>query len=173
MKVFLNIFVTALLMNLELFCGNAGLAPGLPLLGATYFFVTFSPVHGVLCAGISALLLDAMYMRNCFTWPVFAILAVFAAGNFARHLQRRMPLAPLGSGSLCALLVFVYNMLNTFFTGEPLPGPDFFSLLVFQFAGGGLLMLFMVWLFDAINYRCNLPKFCTIEKKSNFSGGRL
>lgn len=174
MKVFLNIFVTALLMNLELFCGNAGLSLGLPLFGATYFFVTFSPIHGAVSATLSALLLDVMYMGNCLTWPFFAMLAVFLTGNFAKYLQRQMPLSPLGSGALCALLVFTYNFFNALFSGVPAPGPDFFSMLVFQLAGGALFMTVMVWLFDAINFRCNLPKFCTAENKKNrLNGGRL
>ncbi|MBR7121482.1 MAG: hypothetical protein IKC94_04495 [Lentisphaeria bacterium] len=174
MKVFLNILVTALLMNMELICGNTGLALGLPLFGAVYFFIAFSPVHGITSAAFSALLLDAMYARNCLTWPLAAIVIVSAAGNFAGYLERRMPLSPLGSGGLCALLVSVYNVLNAWFSGVPAPGPDFFSMLVFQVSGGGLFMLLLVWLFDAVNFRCNLPQFHIIENgKHRFSGGRL
>ena len=85
MKVFLNILVTALLMNMELICGNTGLALGLPLFGAVYFFIAFSPVHGITSAAFSALLLDAMYARNCLTWPLAAIVIVSLANISIFH----------------------------------------------------------------------------------------
>lgn len=166
MKIFLTAVVTALLMVFELFAGNLGLALGLPLYGALFFAVAFGQAYGIAAAGGAALIIDIMYVRSFPVWSIYAMAAVFFTSLNVHRMQRKQPFASLLSGGLCGLLIVIYNLLAAFFTGENIPGPDPFSLTVFHIFGGMIFMFLLVVLFDAVNFRSNLPRFGIYDSKN-------
>ena len=173
MKIFLTITVTAVLLVFELIAGNAGLALGLPLYGALFFAVAFGQAFGISAAGGAALLLDIIYARSFPFWSIYAMLAVFFASVNVHRMQRKQPLASLISGAFCGILIVVFNLLSAWISGEEIPGPDPFSLIVFHVFGGMIFMFLLVVLFDAVNLRSNLPRFGIYDSKSNLREQQL
>ena len=74
---------------------------------------------------------------------------------------------------VCGTELVIYQLLFSRLTGGGMPGPDILSLLVFHSTAGGIYMLFMTWLFDAVNYRCNLPKFSSSSFNRRLPGGEI
>lgn len=171
MKLFVTIFIMLLLTALELIIGNGGLALGLPFFGALYFGIAFGREYGITAAGSAGFILDLLYAREYLSGAFAGMLIVYLSCHAALRLQRSMPAAPLGSGMICGVLVNMCNLLTASLHGQPAPGPDFFSMLVFQFVGGGIFMLLTVLLFDAVNLRSNLPRFCLYDTNRH-PGGR-
>lgn len=166
MKAFLTLCVTAFFMSLELICGNMGLPLGLPLFAAVYFSAAFGVNYGIWAAGLSGLLLDAVYCRNV---PLSALIyagIVLLCLQIAVRFERHVPVAPAFSGACCGFLIWLWHMIYAWIAGIPLPGPDIFSMAVFQISGGLLLMLCLTLFFDAVNFRCNLPKFVPMDNKN-------
>ena len=172
MKIFLTIWIIAMLTGRELIAGNIGLPLGLPVYGAVYFGVAFSFALGVSAGGFAGILLDAMYRR---IFPIASIsytLITLLVIHMTRNGHRQMPLSPLGAGALCGALLYVANILPGLLWNAPFPGPDVFSMGVFQISGGCIFMLVQVWIFDAVNFRCDLPKFIILDSKHKISGER-
>lgn len=173
MKIFLTVTVTALLMVCELIAGNVGLALGLPLYGALYFAVAFGQAYGIGAAGAAALMLDIIYARSFPSWSIYAMLAVFMVSVNVHRMQRKQPFASLIAGAFCGILIVIYNLSAAYFAGEDIPGPDPFNLIVFHIVGGTLFMFFLVMIFDAVNFRSNLPRFGIYDSKSNLREQQL
>jgi hypothetical protein len=161
-------------MSLELICGNMGLLLGLPLFGAIYFAVAFGINYGIWAAGLSGLLLDAIYCRSV---PLSALIyagIVMLCFQSAVRVERQLPAAPAVSGALCGFLIWVWHLFYSWGASVDFPGPDIFSMVVFQVSGGALLMLVMTLFFDALNFRCNLPKFVSAENRNSIKkSGRI
>lgn len=177
MKSFLTLTATALLLTLELICGNMGLALGLPLFGAFYFAVAFGRNYGIWAAGIAGIILDLIYDRPFMLTAIWLILITFLAEKNALRLQKQMPEAAISGGVICGLAVFAGNFLYSKVMQTPYPGPDIGSMFIFHLTGGILFMLLLALLFDGINFRCNLPRFKAVNKPRSFDGvnrgGRL
>ncbi|MBE6376749.1 MAG: hypothetical protein E7050_09820 [Lentisphaerae bacterium] len=171
MKSFLTLTVTALLMTFELICGNMGLSLGLPVFGAFYFAVAFGKNYGLWAAGLSGLLLDAIYARSFMPTAIWMILIVLLAEQCALRLQRHLPVSAILGGALCGFAVFLGNLLHSLICRTAFPGPDIWSMMIFQLIGGIFFMLLMTLLFDGINFRCNLPRFKAVDKPRTFNGG--
>lgn len=173
MKTFFTIFITALMIVPELFCGNLGLTLGLPLFTSVYFAGSFGFFYGVTAAGCAGLILDLLYARS-FAWDaVIWVLIASAAYGCARRLRMNSPEAPLLAGASTGGMHFLWTLCYTLAAGLPFPGPDIFSVLVFQTVGGGIFMLLLTWIFDAVNFRCNLPRFSPPENRWQNSGRRI
>lgn len=173
MKLFLTIFISALSVLLELLCGNLGISAGFPVYPAVYFYIAFGPVYGIGTAGVSALLTDVIYCRDLLvTAPVWIVITMSGILT-VRRWQRQKPQAPFFSGMVCGTELVIYQLLFSRLTGGGMPGPDILSLLVFHSTAGGIYMLFMTWLFDAVNYRCNLPKFSSSSFNRRLPGGEI
>jgi hypothetical protein len=166
MKAFITIWITAVMLALELTAGNWGLPLGLPLFTAVYFYVAFGRFYGLSATAAAGLLLDVIYAREYLFSPlVYLLITFWAAESVKRMHHRKMPAGPLISGGLCGLLINLNNNLTAWISGNELPGPDMISMWIFQLAGGSMLMLLIVPLFDAVNFRSHLPRFC--EPKSS------
>lgn len=147
------------MMVLELLAGNLGLPLGLPLFTAVYFAVAFGTAYGLAAAGGAGLLLDVIYARNYFFTALINIAIVYLSAKCACRLQRKMPVSPLSAGFLCGLLINFNNNITSWLNGNELPGPDLWSMVIFQVSGGSLLLLAIVPLFDAVNFRSRMPRF--------------
>ena len=173
MKTFLTIFITALMIVPELLCGNLGMSPGLPLYTAIYFAGAFGLFYGLTAAGFAGLLLDLRYARPYRWTALIWALITFAAFECSMRLRMRSPEAPIVAGITAGFLQLLWSVFYTLVTAHPLPGPDIFSMLVFDLTGGGIFMLLTVLLFDAINFRCNLPRFSPPENTNQHRGGQI
>lgn len=172
MKTFVTVCITAMFMAVELIAGNMGLALGLPVFAASYFLISFGTLYGIMAAGIAGLFTDLIYAREYCFYAVMWVIIAAITGSVIRRFHRNMPFSPLAGGAVCGILINSSNCLHTFFTGNISPGPDFFSMIIFQAAGGMGLMLSMVLLFDAVNFRSNLPRFFIADSKyTRFDGG--
>ena len=173
MKLFLTIFVTASAMLPELWCGNLGIQLGLPVYSSVYFYAAYGPLYGIGAAGISGLLLDVIYNRYWLLTAPGWILISCIGFQAAQRWQRRKPAAPLFSGILCGAGISLWNDLIALLAGGEIPGPDIFSMLIFQSFSGGIFMLLITLLFDAVNFRCNLPQFSGSASGNRFTRGRI
>ncbi|MBE6356878.1 MAG: hypothetical protein E7058_07160 [Lentisphaerae bacterium] len=173
MKTFLTIFITALLIVPELFCGNVGLALGLPIFAALFFSGSFGIAYGIAAAGCAGLTMDLLYARPLLCSAPVWILITFAAGECAMRLRMRTPEAPLAAGFIIGTMQLIWNILYALTAGTPFPGPDIFSMLIFQAVGGSIFMLLLTLLFDAVNFRCNLPRFSPPENNRQDIGRRI
>ena len=173
MKTFLTIWITAMMMVLELICGNMGLALGFPIFSAVYFAVAFAPSYGIAAAGFAGLLLDVIYDRTWLTGALVAVLITFIASETARRIHRHQPESSLLSGALCGLMILLANLCGALISGETPPGPRIFSMMVFQIIGGAIFMLMMTLSFDAINLRSNLPRFCPLKNQRDLHGDSI
>lgn len=171
MKIFLTVFITALAMVPELFCGNLGLALGLPLFPAVYFAATFGTVYGIAAAGCAGLMLDLLYNRPYLAGAVIWIIITQAACQNSARFRHQTPLAPITAGMIIGGGYLLWNLLYSTLAETEFPGPDIFSMAVIQIFGGGLLMLLMTLLFDAVNFRCNLPRYSP-PAENKLGGGR-
>ncbi len=172
MKIFMVLWITAFTLLIEFICGDMGLSLGLPVFTALYFAVAFAPEYGVAAAGSAGILLDAACSRAfpfaCIIYLAVTMLTMYIALRSSRHSS----LAALGAGAICGLLIYIGNLLYTFIGGGELPGPDLFSMAVFQISGGALFLWLMVLLLDAVNLICDLPGFISSGKKRNLRGGQ-
>lgn len=173
MKVFITVVVTSLFTVLELIIGNAGLSLGLPYFTALYFGTAFGTVYGISAAGGAGFVLDLLYAREYLIRAATAVVIVELSRRAAVRMHRSMPAAPVGSGMICGTLINLFNTFSVWLCGEPLPGPDYFSMLIFQSIGGGIFMLLTVLLFDAVNLRSNLPRFCLYDNRRSNGGSAL
>lgn len=173
MKTFVTICVSAMLTALEMICGNMGLALGLPVYAAIYFGAAFGLSYGVCAAGIAGLLLDVAYDRTWLFSPLLYIgVMLFTCQTISRS-ARQMPGSPLAAGGICGALLLCGVLARTYICRTALPGPDILSLAVFQISGGSIFMLAITAMFDAVNFRSDLPRFCRRDTGRNFSGGQL
>ena len=63
------------------------------------------------------------------------------------------------AGISAGFLQLLWSPLYALVTDHPLPGPDIFSMLVFQSVIGGSVMLLFTVLADFLAFKCNLPRF--------------
>jgi hypothetical protein len=171
MKFFTVLWITAFMLLLELISGNMGLSPALPVFTAVYFAVAFAPEYGIASAGCAGILLDAACNR-AFPFAAILFLAVtMLSTHIALRSSRHSSLSAVGIGGICGAMIYAGNLLYTVIGGTGFPGPDVFSMAVFQISGGALFLWLTVMLFDVIHHLCDLPCFVPSGKKSNLRGG--
>ena len=159
MKPFLTAATLLLLILPELLAGNLGLAFGLPLYGALYFAVTYRRRFGLIGATAAGLILDSIYWREymcmVFIFPAMILLTL----PLVRRWRRQLPPAALLPGTVIGGGMALVNWLLCALWGTPGPGPDVFSLFIFQAIFGGIFMLIFTLTADFLAFKCNLPRF--------------
>jgi len=171
MKTFVTICVTLMLTVPELAAGNAGLSLGLPIFGAVYFAAACGLSYGICAAGGAGMLLDLLYSRSDLTGAFVSIAIMFLSCRAAVRMQRKMPAAPLAAGAVCGMLINLCAFASAMLRQSEPPGPDLPSLFIFQTSGGAVFMLLLTWLFDAVNFRSNLPRFTVSAGWTENPGG--
>lgn len=159
MKFFLVIVTTLALILLELLVGNRLLPLFFPLYGAVYFAVAYRKRSGMISAFAAGIVLDVLYARPIILLPLLLPLIVLAAVPAAKRFRRQLPLAPLGAGAVCgaggALAMFLLSRIY----GTAFPGPDLFSMVIFQSFTGAVFMLIFTSFADFLAFKSNLSRF--------------
>jgi hypothetical protein len=159
MKIFLVSVVTLLFVLLELLAGNWLLPLSMPVYTAVYFAIAYRKSTGIFSAAAAGLIIDAVYGRE---WMLLMLIfpgVVMLILPVVRYFRRRMPLAPLAAGVCAGAAGFTGTVLLCLLCSMEIPGPDIFSMLVFQSVIGGSVMLLFTVLADFLAFKCNLPRF--------------
>lgn len=159
MRTFLVCTVTLLMVLLELLAGNRHLPLALPVYSAVYFAVVYRKSAGIISAAAAGLIIEAMYGREWMLLTLIFPAVVLLALSSVRKYRRQMPAAPLAAGAVCGATADLGMVLVALLHGGQLPGPDIFSMLIFQIFTGALFMLIFTLLADFLAFKCNLPRF--------------
>lgn len=159
MKFFLVTVSTLALTLLELLAGNRLPPMFFPLYGAVYFAVAYRKRSGIISAIASGVLLDVLYARSITLLGVLFPLIVLLALPVVKRFRRQLPAAAFCAGGVCGTAGALVVFLLTLIYGTPFPGPDLFSMVIFQGFAGAVFMLVFTSLADVLAFKCNLPRF--------------
>lgn len=170
MKIFPVVVTTLALILLELLAGNWLLPMFFPLYGAVYFAAACSKRAGTISAFAAGVLLDLLYARPVMLLWLILPAVVVPALKAVKRFQRQMPLAALAAGAVCGALNGVVIYLLCKINGSIFPGPDPFSVVIFQSFTGAFFMLIFTSLADWLAFKCNLPRFSMNDNRRRRRG---
>ena len=160
MIIFQTVFLSLLLLLLELLAGNFLISAGLPMYGAVYMYAAYGKKYGITSALVCGMILDAVYFRKyLFTPLIFLVILLSVQFVVIRYFRRQLPEAPLAGGFCIGGSLFLGNWLSAkLYDGQYLL-PDLLSMLIFQLASGAIIMFLLTVLLDALAVRCKMAKF--------------
>ena len=157
MKSFLTVSLTALFILADIFAGNLGLFPALSGFCAIVITLAYGYKYGIASALLAGMVLDALYARPFSLLPLIYTAVLVTVTLLADRGHRQYP--ALYAGGVAAGVGFaggIWLMVKLF--GGTLPGPDIGSFLIFSGGTGGILLVVMVWGFDYLAGKADLPR---------------
>ena len=157
MKSFITVSLTALFTLADIFAGNLGLFPAFSGFCAIVITLAYGYRAGIASALLSGMVLDALYARPFSLLPLIYTLVLVAVTLLADRGHRQY--LPICAGGILAGLGFSGGtLLITKLFGGTLPGPDIGSFIIFSAGSGGILLAVLVWGFDCLADKANLPR---------------
>lgn len=164
MKLFVNVALISFLILLDLLLGKICLPVGLCAYAAAYFYFAYGRSYGWLSAALSGIAIDAAYNRPYALsgWIFMLSLAIFV---FIIYRTNQKFIFYCIAGGAMGAVIGLCNIIAPVIFASPLPGPDWFTILLFNLGFGVLNTFIMIILLDFLGDRAGLP-LCLAETLS-------